>query len=162
VACFDSAGGLTQPVPEAFQDSCSSMAAASLNTAPGSGAPSKTDGWALRIRNLCQRFTQAGADSHDYFSRRTPLNFLAAVFFPAGFLTAMNSPPFLLRLVQAVTPPSAVLSWVRFFTAPLRALSPTGLFTAIVASIAIAGLTSKTGSRVNGSRRRNESGGRRF
>jgi len=42
----------------------------------------------------------------DYFSRRTPLNFFAAVFFLAGFLTAMNSPDVLLRLVQAVTPPS--------------------------------------------------------
>jgi hypothetical protein len=42
-----------------------------------------------------------------YFSRRTPLNFWAAVFFLAGFFTAMNSPPFLLRLVQAVAPPRA-------------------------------------------------------
>jgi hypothetical protein len=38
------------------------------------------------------------------FLRRTPLNFLAAVFFTAGFFTAMNSPEVLLRLVQAVTP----------------------------------------------------------
>jgi hypothetical protein len=79
------------------------------------------------------------ADDHDhqkdlahYFSRLTPLNFFAAVFFPAGCFTAMNSPEFLLRLVQAVTPPRLVLSWVRFFTAPLRALSPVGLLTAVV------------------------------
>jgi hypothetical protein len=45
-----------------------------------------------------------------YFSRRTPLNFLAAFFFAAGFLTAMNSPKLLLRLVHAVTPPSRALS----------------------------------------------------
>jgi hypothetical protein len=32
------------------------------------------------------------------FSRRTPLNFFAAVFFAAGFFTAMNSPDVLLRL----------------------------------------------------------------
>jgi hypothetical protein len=68
------------------------------------------------------------------FSRRTPLNFFAAVVFLIGFLTAMNSPEVLLRLVHAVTPSSFVLSCVRFFTGPLRALSPTGLFTAIIAS----------------------------
>jgi hypothetical protein len=40
---------------------------------------------------------------HRHLSRRTPLNFLAAFLPSAGFLTAMNSPPFLLRLVKAVT-----------------------------------------------------------
>src|SRR6185369_2022203 len=64
------------------------------------------------------------------FSTRTPLNFFAAFFFPAGFLTAMNSPDFLLRLVHAVAPPRLALTCDRFFTAPLRALSPTGLLTA--------------------------------
>ena len=68
------------------------------------------------------------------FSRRTPLNFLAAFLPAAGFFTAMNSPEVLLRLVQAVAPPSLVFNCVRFFTAPLRALSPTGLFTAILIS----------------------------
>jgi hypothetical protein len=67
---------------------------------------------------------------HRHPSRRTPLNFLAAAFFLAGFLTAMNSPPFLLRLVQAVAPASFVFSCERFFTAPFRALSPTGLLVA--------------------------------
>jgi hypothetical protein len=38
------------------------------------------------------------------------LNFLAAIVFLAGFFTAMNSPPFLLRLVHAVAPPSFVFS----------------------------------------------------
>lgn len=65
-----------------------------------------------------------------YFSRRTPLNFFAAVFFLAGFFTAMNSPDFLFRLVQTLAPPSFVLTCERFLTAPLRALSPTGLLTA--------------------------------
>jgi hypothetical protein len=69
---------------------------------------------------------------HHHLSRRTPLNFLAAFFFPAGFFTAMNSPEVLLRFVHAVTPPSLFFSCDRFLTAPLRALSPTGLFTAIV------------------------------
>jgi hypothetical protein len=55
---------------------------------------------------------------HDYFSRRTPLNFLAL------FLTAMNWPPFLLRLVDVLV--SGFFNCVRFFTAPLRALSPGG------------------------------------
>jgi hypothetical protein len=38
-------------------------------------------------------------DGHEdpSISRRTPLNFLAAFFFLAGFFTAMNSPPVLLR-----------------------------------------------------------------
>jgi hypothetical protein len=57
------------------------------------------------------------------FSRRTPLNFLAV------FLTAMNCPPFLLRLVEVFV--SGFFNCVRFFTAPLRALSPLGLLTAI-------------------------------
>jgi len=35
-----------------------------------------------------------------FFSTRTHLNFLAALVFLAGFFTAMNSPDFLLRLVQ--------------------------------------------------------------
>src|ERR1700722_2700267 len=39
----------------------------------------------------------------DHFPR-TPSNFSAA-FFLASFFTAMNSSPFLLRLVQAVAPP---------------------------------------------------------
>jgi hypothetical protein len=43
-------------------------------------------------------------------SLRTPLNFFAAVFFLAGFFTAMNSPEVLLRLVHADMPPSFVLS----------------------------------------------------
>jgi hypothetical protein len=46
------------------------------------------------------------------------LDVFAAVFFVAGFFTAMNSSDVLLRLVQAVTPPSFVFSWVRFLTAP--------------------------------------------
>src|SRR5436190_12200999 len=71
-----------------------------------------------------------------YFSRRTPLNFFAAFFFAAGFLTAMNFPPFLLRFVHAVAPSSMVLSWVRFLTALLRALSPVGSLTAISFSFA--------------------------
>jgi hypothetical protein len=53
------------------------------------------------------------------FSRRTLLNFLAAFFFLAGFLTAMNSPPFLLRLVHAVAPPSLHLNCERALT-PIR------------------------------------------
>src|ERR1700709_2600600 len=61
-----------------------------------------------------------------YFSRRTPLNFFAV------FLTALNRPPSLLRLVEVLV--SGFFSWLRFFTAPLRALSPIGLFTAISAS----------------------------
>ncbi len=63
-----------------------------------------------------------------------PLNFFAAFFLAVGFLTAMNSPDVLLRLVQALAPPSVVLRCDRFRTAPLRALSPTGLFTAITIS----------------------------
>jgi len=58
------------------------------------------------------------------FSRRTPLNFFGL------FFTSINSPVFLLRLVQL--PASLFLSCVRFRTAPFRALSPVGLFTAIV------------------------------
>ena len=61
-----------------------------------------------------------------HFSLRTPLNFLAL------FLTAMNCPPALLRLVDVLV--SGFLSWVRFYTAPLRALSPVGLLIAICAS----------------------------
>jgi hypothetical protein len=63
-------------------------------------------------------------------SRRTPLNFFAAEVFFAGFLTAINSPLFLFRLVQAVALPSLVFTCDRFFTEPLRALSPDGLFVA--------------------------------
>jgi hypothetical protein len=48
---------------------------------------------------------------------------LRGLFALRRFLTAMNSPPFLSRLVKAVAPPIFVLSCVRFFTAPLRALS---------------------------------------
>jgi hypothetical protein len=44
----------------------------------------------------------------DNFSRRTPLNFLAAFFFAYGFFTPMNSPDVLPRFVQVVTPPSLV------------------------------------------------------
>ena len=58
------------------------------------------------------------------FSRRTPLNFFAL------FLTAMNCPPTLLRLVEVLV--SGFYNCARFLTAPLRALSPTGLFPAIV------------------------------
>jgi hypothetical protein len=65
------------------------------------------------------------------------LNFFAAFFFAADFLTAINSPDFLLRFVQAVTPPSFVLSCVRFFTAPLRALSPNGLLTATMTLLSV-------------------------
>jgi hypothetical protein len=54
-----------------------------------------------------------------HFSFRTPL------YFTALFLTALNCPPFLLRLVEVFV--SGFLSCVRFFTAPLRALSPVGL-----------------------------------
>ena len=43
-------------------------------------------------------------------SCRTPLNFVAALIFFATFFTAMNSPLFLLRLVQAVAPPSVVFN----------------------------------------------------
>ena len=64
-----------------------------------------------------------------FFSTRTPLNFFAALVFFAGFFTAMNSPDFLLRLVQAVTPPNLVFTCDRFFTAPFLARSPTGLLT---------------------------------
>jgi hypothetical protein len=71
------------------------------------------------------------ADWRPHFSLRTPLNFLAALVFLAGFFTAMNSPLFLFRFVQAVAPPSFVSTCERFFTAPFRALSPTGLFTAM-------------------------------
>jgi hypothetical protein len=60
------------------------------------------------------------------------LEFLRRLFRRDGLLHADESPDFLFRLVQAVTPPSFVFSWVRFLTAPLRALSPTGLFTATV------------------------------
>jgi hypothetical protein len=60
------------------------------------------------------------------------LEFLRRLFLRDGLLHADESPDFLFRLVQAVTPPSFVFSWVRFLTAPLRALSPTGLFTATV------------------------------
>jgi hypothetical protein len=76
------------------------------------------------IETLCIA-TCSRIDKHPeyHFSRRTPLNFLAAFLPFAGFLTAMNSPPFLLRLVKAVTPPSLVFSCERFLTAPLRALS---------------------------------------
>jgi hypothetical protein len=53
-----------------------------------------------------------------HLSRRTPLNFLAAFFFAADFLTALNSPDVLLRLVHAVTRRAsssvACASW-RFF-----------------------------------------------
>ncbi|MBR1192043.1 hypothetical protein JQ634_03725 [Bradyrhizobium sp. AUGA SZCCT0240] len=69
-----------------------------------------------------------------FFSTRTPLNFFAALAFFAGFFTATNSPPFLLRLVHALAPPSGVFTCDRFFTAPLRALSPFGLLTAILMS----------------------------
>src|ERR1700712_209899 len=89
-----------------------------------------------------QRDQGRNSDYHDddrnfshYFSRRMPLNFFAAIVFRTGFLTAINSPDPLLRLVQAVAPPSFVFSCVRFFTAPFRALSPTGLFTAITVSL---------------------------
>jgi hypothetical protein len=58
------------------------------------------------------------------------LKLLGGLLAFAGFLTARNSPRFLLRLVQAVAPPSVVFSCERFLTAPLRALSPTGLLTA--------------------------------
>jgi len=44
------------------------------------------------------------------------LNFLAL------FLTAMNSPLFLFRLIEVLV--SGFFNCVRFFTAPLRALSP--------------------------------------
>jgi hypothetical protein len=74
---------------------------------------------------------------HRHPSRRTPLNFLAAAFSLAGFLTAMNSPPFLLRLVQAVAPASFVFSCERFFTAPFRALSPIGLLVATEFSLVV-------------------------
>jgi hypothetical protein len=47
------------------------------------------------------------------FSRRTPLNFFGL------FFTAMNSPDFLSRLVQAGLPITFDLRYVRFFTAPL-------------------------------------------
>jgi hypothetical protein len=36
----------------------------------------------------------------------------------------MNSPDFLLRLVQLLAPPIVVFVCERFFTAPLRVLSP--------------------------------------
>ena len=65
-----------------------------------------------------------------FLSTRTPLNFVAALAFFAGFFTAVNSPYFRLRLVHAVVPPSLFFTCDRFFTAPLRALSPTGLLTA--------------------------------
>lgn len=58
-----------------------------------------------------------------FFSIRTPLNFFAAVFFLAGFFTAMNSPDALLRLVHVLAPPSVVFSCERFFTAPLRVIA---------------------------------------
>jgi len=67
-------------------------------------------------------------NARTFFSRLTPLNFFAALDFWAGFLTAMNSPDLLLRLVQAVAPPSFVLTRDRYLTAPLRALSPDWLF----------------------------------
>jgi hypothetical protein len=43
-------------------------------------------------------------------SLRTPLNFLAAFVFFAGFFTAMNSPLALLRLVHALAPVSLVFN----------------------------------------------------
>lgn len=56
-------------------------------------------------------------DRSDYFpSRRTPLNFLAL------FLTAMNSPEVLSRLVQLSLPIVLLARWVRFFTAPLAGI----------------------------------------
>src|SRR6478735_7816789 len=61
--------------------------------------------------------------SAHHFSRRTPLNFFG------DFLTAMNCPPSLLRLVEVFV--SEFLNCVRFFTAPVRALSPIGLLTAM-------------------------------
>jgi hypothetical protein len=39
-----------------------------------------------------------------FFSIRAPLNFLAALVIFAGFLTAMNSPDFLLAWSHAVAP----------------------------------------------------------
>jgi len=50
------------------------------------------------------------------------LNFIAL------FLTAMNRPPSLLRLVEV--PVRALFNWVHFFTAPSGAF-PIGLLTAI-------------------------------
>jgi len=52
--------------------------------------------------------------------------------FFADFLTAMNVPVDLFRLVEVLV--SGFFSYVRFFTAPLRALSPVGLLTAISTS----------------------------
>ena len=60
--------------------------------------------WPLRCSGfLCGERWLHELTITDHRSRRTPLNFLAAFFFAAGFFTAMNSPDVLLRLVQAVT-----------------------------------------------------------
>jgi hypothetical protein len=56
------------------------------------------------VANYTARAPRTGALFAAYialFSRRPPLNFLAAFFFAAGFFTAMNSPDVSLRLVHA-------------------------------------------------------------
>jgi len=66
-----------------------------------------------------------------FFSARTHLNFFAEVFFATGFLTSMNLPDDLLRLVQALAPPNVVVNLAAPFHRTLAGAVATGLFPAM-------------------------------
>lgn len=56
-----------------------------------------------------KRLLRTTKNEHLFLSTHA-LELFGGLFFLAGFFTAMNSPPFLLRWVQAVAPPSLVLT----------------------------------------------------